>query len=161
MFSKNVKIRYWKEWCCCHFGIFPRLRKVNCTMQSKFWCSDHSMCIEVRRRDNLPVEDRTCLMGNESVIEDELQFLTTCPEYHNIWTEPYEKTNKMQAHRWYHIFQYPSWLYTPFLKLSTKTTHVRQKPNVKLAQVYICKIVSFICSTLYSMVYLALLLDLF
>ena len=60
---------------------------------AKLHCSDHRLRIEVGRRDNLPVEDRTCFC-NKSSIEDEQHFLTTCPKYHSLRNELYEKIDK-------------------------------------------------------------------
>ena len=61
---------------------------------AKFRCSDHRLRIEVGRRENLQVEDRTCLMCNENIVEDEQHFLTACPKYHSLRTEMYEKIEK-------------------------------------------------------------------
>ena len=41
----------------------------------------------------MPVENKTCFC-NKNIIEDEQHFLTTCPKYHSLRNELYEKIDK-------------------------------------------------------------------
>ena len=49
------------------------------------------LCIETGRRNNIPLEDRTCKLCDSGQVEDEMHFAIQCPHYNLLRQDFYEQ----------------------------------------------------------------------
>ncbi|MEW8544944.1 MAG: reverse transcriptase family protein [Candidatus Thiodiazotropha sp.] len=51
---------------------------------SRLRCSVHSLRVETGRHNNIPYEERLCILCNRHAVEDELHFVLFCPAYSHL-----------------------------------------------------------------------------
>lgn len=59
---------------------------------TQFRLSSHSLSIERGRHNNIPKNERTCILCNQNAVENEYHFLLTCPFYRDLrlkYLKPY------------------------------------------------------------------------
>ena len=82
----NNKLIYYRDFKMS-FSLEPFVSAIDITKfrttLAKFRCSSHDLMIERGRYFNIPREERTCVYCN-TVIEDELHFVMSCPLYENM-----------------------------------------------------------------------------
>ena len=61
-----------------------RLEFVYSKLITKIRLSEHSLFIEVGRRQNIQRENRLCTLCDNKTIEDEFHFILSCPFYHDL-----------------------------------------------------------------------------
>jgi hypothetical protein len=88
---------------------------------SKFRLSSHSLAIETGRYQNIPQENRKCVLCNLNAIENEYHFLLVCPKYRDLrrkyfkafycrWPSIYKFDNLMSS-RGKHLIALSKYIY--------------------------------------------------
>jgi hypothetical protein len=96
---RDSNIQEWKQTMCesgkCRFynivknnlSLEPYISclsyRLKCTL-TRFRCSQHSLQVELGRRNKIPLEQRLCTVCNLAEIEDEYHFMLICPMYQDL-----------------------------------------------------------------------------